>query len=71
METKEYLLHAHDDIDYMFKNTNIPIAFKNGAEVYVMQEDRIVFVGKREQAKKFMNQAGKYCKPFFEAGLTK
>ena len=50
---------VHDDIDVLFNNTTMPIAFRQNSEVYIMQEDRVVFLGAREQAIHFYNRCQK------------
>lgn len=63
---KELELHVHDDIDFLFRNTTIPYAFKLNAEVYIMQGARIVFVGTREMAiHKIRRDRGKFLKSCF------
>ena len=48
-------LHIHNDLDYMFKNTNIPLIFNNKqSECYIMQRDKIVFIGTIKAAKMFV-----------------
>jgi hypothetical protein len=55
-------LHIHNDIESLFEYNIISLAFY-GAEIYIMQEDRIVFVGKQNIAEKFYNENNlKYCK---------
>lgn len=59
-------LHAHNDIEEGAKWFKIPLAFWNSESIYIMQEDRCVFVGEREQAIKFYEKNnGKYCKSVF------
>jgi hypothetical protein len=54
-------LHVHDDVKYMAFNTKCPFSFAAGADVYIMQQDRIVFVGGIKQAKGFIHrEIGKY-----------
>ena len=60
------LLHAHNDIEDAAKWYKIPIALYDKNDVYIMQEDRCVFVGKPKQAEQFMiRNEGKYCKSIF------
>jgi len=62
----ELELHVHDDLDFLFENTNIPLVFKQNAEVYIMQESRIVLVGTIERAMYFIvNNRGKIMKNCF------
>lgn len=59
-------LHVHNDIEEGAKWFKIPLAFWNSESIYIMQEDRCVFVGEREQAIKFYEKNnGKYCKSVF------
>ena len=41
--------HAHDDMDILLnqKVYHIPLCMVVGKEVYILQEDRIVFLGSR------------------------
>jgi len=60
------LFHVHNDIEDAAKWYKIPIALYNRTDVYIMQEDRCVFVGKPQQAVQFMDRnEGKYCKSRF------
>jgi len=55
--------HIHDDIDELFSEVRIPLTYKSGTEVYVMQENRIVFVGTRLNAKQWVKRNdGQLCK---------
>jgi hypothetical protein len=59
-------LHAHNDIEEGAKWFKIPIALYNKDYVYIMQEDRCVFVGTVNNAQMFLKfNEGKYCKPIF------
>ena len=59
-------LHVHDDIEDGAKWFKIPLALWNSECVYIMQEDRCVFVGTREDARGFYeNNDGKYCRSRF------
>ena len=59
-------LHVHDDIEEGAKWFKIPLALWNRECVYIMQEDRCVFVGTREDARGFYeNNDGKYCRSRF------
>ena len=46
-------LHVHDDIEEGAKWFKIPIALWDRECVYIMQEDRCVFVGNRQDARSF------------------
>ena len=46
-------LHVHNDIEEAAKYFKIPLALWNRESVYIMQEDRCVFVGTREDARRF------------------
>jgi len=60
------LFHVHNDIEDAAKWYKIPIALYDRNDVYIMQEDRCVFVGKPQQAVQFMKRnEGKYCKGRF------
>lgn len=60
------LFHVHNDIEDAAKWYKIPIALYDKNDVYIMQEDRCVFVGKPQQAVQFMDRnEGKYCKSRF------
>ena len=59
-------LHVHDDIEEGAKWFKIPLALWNRECVYIMQEDRCVFVGTRKDARSFYEKYdGKYCKSRF------
>ena len=58
-------LHVHDDMDFLFKNTNIPLVMY-GKECYIMQEDRIVYFGTKKNAAEFIKfNRGKLLKDYF------
>jgi hypothetical protein len=60
------LLHVHNDIEDAAKWYKIPIVLYDENDVYIMQENRCVFVGKPKQAEQFMiRNEGKYCKSRF------
>ena len=60
------LFHVHNDIEDAAKWYKIPIALYDRNDVYIMQEDRCVFVGTPQQAIQFMDRnEGKYCKSRF------
>ena len=57
MKNKRNLqVFVHDDLDVLFKNTTMPECFRWSSEVYIMQEDRVVFLGKRKAAIGFYNR---------------
>lgn len=59
-------LHVHEDIEEAAKWYKIPIAMHSSYDVYIMQEDRCVFVGSGESAISWMKRnEGKYCKSVF------
>ena len=59
-------LHIHNDIEDGAKWFKIPLVFWNKECVYIMQEDRCVFVGTVEDARSFYEKYdGKYCKSNF------
>ena len=60
--------HVHSDVKYMALNTNCPFVFAAGADVYIMQQDRIVFVGSIYEAKSYIiRERGKYKNNCFPA----
>ena len=65
-EVSSRLFHVHNDIEDAAKWYKIPIALYDKNDVYIMQEDRCVFVGKPQQAIQFMERnEDKYCKSRF------
>ena len=59
-------LHVHNDIEEGAKWFKIPLALWNSECVYIMQEDRCVFVGTRKDAVSFLEKnEGKYCRSRF------
>lgn len=64
--------HVHDDIDELFSEVRVPLTFHHGTEVYVMQENRIVFIGTRLRAKEWIElYDGEYCKQWPAIKSTK
>ena len=62
----DYSLHVHNDIEDAAKWYKIPLVIAYHAEVYIMQEDRCVFIGKIKNAEDFLRRnEGKYCKSIF------
>ena len=62
----DYSLHVHNDIEDGAKWYKIPRVIADRSEVYIMQEDRCVFIGKIKGAERFLkNNEGKYCKSIF------
>ena len=60
---KNLELHLHDDISFAAGWYNLPLALWNLGDVYILQEDRLVFVGNKHAAEKFIKlNEGKYCK---------
>ena len=62
------LFHVHNDIEIAAKWYKIPIAiaYSNRDNVYIMQDERCVFVGRPQQAVQFIERnEGKYCKSRF------
>jgi len=56
-------LHVHNDIEEAAIWYKIPCAMWDNDDVYIMQEDRCVFVGKPQIAEKWLKMnEGKYCK---------
>jgi len=59
-------LHVHNDIEDAAKWFKIPIALYDKDDVYIMQEDKCVFVGKPKMAEQWIKQnEGKICKARF------
>ena len=59
-------LFAHNDIEEAAKYYKIPLVMWNKDDVYVMQEDRCVFVGNAKTASIWMGRnEGKHCKSCF------
>ena len=59
-------LHVHNDIKEASKWFKIPLALWSKNDVYIMQEDRCVFVGNPKNASSFLiRNDGKYCKSMF------
>ncbi len=66
MEINRLTLHVHNDIEEAAKYFKIPLALWDRDCVYIMQEDRCVFVGTREDARSFYeNNDGECCKSKF------
>lgn len=60
------IFHVHNDIEDAAKWYKIPITLYDKDDVYVMQEDRCVFVGKPQKAIEFIQRNdGKYCISLF------
>ena len=61
-----FAFHVHNDIEDGAKWFKIPLAFWDKESVYIMQEDRCVFVGNSAAALKFIaHNEGKYCQSKF------
>ena len=59
-------LNVHDDIEDAAKFYKIPLAMWNKDDVYILQEDRCVFVGKSNIAINWMkNNENKICPSIF------
>ena len=57
MEKRRNLqVFVHDDLDVLFENTTMPESFRWSSEVYIMQEDRVIFLGLRKAAIEFFNR---------------
>ena len=62
----DYSLHVHNDIEDAAKWYKIPHCFAYMAEVYIMQEDRCVYLGGAKGAETFLrDKEGKYCKSIY------
>lgn len=58
--------HVHNDIEEAAKWYKIPLALYSEYDVYIMQEDRCVFVGSGETAISWMKRnEGKVCQSRF------
>lgn len=58
--------HVHEDIEEAAKWYKIPIAMYSSYDIYIMQEDRCVFVGSGESAIGWMKRnEGKICQSRF------
>ena len=54
--------HVHEDIEEAAKWYKIPLALYSSHDIYIMQEDRCVFVGSGEDAISWMKRnEGKVC----------
>jgi hypothetical protein len=54
--------HIHEDIEEAAKWYKIPLAMYSSYDIYIMQEDRCVFVGSGESAISWMKRnEGKVC----------
>jgi len=54
--------HVHEDIEEAAKFYKIPLALYSNYDVYIVQEDRCVFVGSGESAISWMKRnEGKSC----------
>jgi hypothetical protein len=61
-----YTLHAHSDIEDAAKWYKIPLVMYDKGDIYIIQEDRCVFVGNQKNAEKFLkNNDGKFCNSRF------
>jgi hypothetical protein len=57
-----FSFHVHDDIEEAAKWYKIPLALYSSYDIYIMQEDRCVFVGSGEAAISWMKRnEGKVC----------
>jgi len=58
--------HVHEDLEEAAKWYKIPLALYSSYDVYIMQEDRCVFVGSGESAISWMKRNdGKVCPSMF------
>jgi hypothetical protein len=59
-------LHVHNDIEEAAKFYKIPLCFYDWDDVYILQEDRCVFVGSINNAKQWLKiNEGKVCQSRF------
>ena len=60
------LLHVHNDIEEAAKWFKIPLVMWHQEDVYIMQDDRCVFVGRPYLAERFLREnEGTECKTVF------
>jgi hypothetical protein len=58
-ELKELLFHVHDDIESL----NIPLYYYSSDNCYIMQAERVVYIGSKRVAHQWMKaNEGKYIK---------
>jgi len=59
-------LHVHNDIEEAAQWYSIPISLYYKTDVYILQEDRLVYVGSAENAVNWIKRnEGKYCESRF------
>ena len=58
--------YVHDDIHNAANWYNIPLALWHTDDVYILQENRLVFVGDKITAQNWLKRnEGKYCKQIY------
>jgi len=66
MKLHDYNLHVHNDIEEAAQWYSIPISMYYKTDVYILQEDRCVYVGSAEYAEKWIKRnEGKFCESRF------
>lgn len=64
---KSLLFHVHEDIEEAAKFYKIPLIYCLSSNVYILQEDRCVYVGSRAGATNFIKKhEGKLCRSWYE-----
>lgn len=63
----KFQLYVHNGLEDVINLIEIPIALYDKDDVYITQEDRVVFIGKRDMALIFYNQKnGVFCESKFK-----
>jgi len=66
IDNMDTTFYVHEDIEEAAKWYKIPLAMYSSYDIYIMQEDRCVFVGSGEIAISWMKRnEGEYCKSKF------
>lgn len=67
MNKVDYNLHVHEDIELMYKYYKIPFHHAVPVDLYILQEDRLVWAGTKKKAESFLKKnEGKYCESMYE-----
>lgn len=68
-DKKDLRLHIHNDVELL---TSYPLAFTAGAEGYVMQESRVVYIGSLKGIEAFVKaRDGSYCQSMWPQAETR
>ena len=63
MSNSDLRLHVHNDIELL---TMYPLVFTHGAEAYVMQENRVVYIGRLDGLDEWVSvHEGTYCNDIY------